>query len=95
LENIEATLREDAVFRIKNSLVIDQIAKTENIKIESSDFDAKLAELGAIYQMDNNTLMKQIAGNPSMLTALSQQALNEKIAKFLVDNNTIKFVESK
>ena len=38
-------LREDAAARVKNSLVIDKIAKLENITVTQEDFKSKLTEL--------------------------------------------------
>jgi regulator of replication initiation timing len=35
--------------------------------------------------------MKQLSGNSELFSSLSQQALNEKVASFLAENNTIEF----
>jgi len=40
-------LNEDALVRIKNSLVIDKIAKEESIKLEQKDLETKFAQSGA------------------------------------------------
>lgn len=89
-DEIMNQLKEDAEVRVKNSLVIDKIAKLEDIKITQADFNGKLTELSYMYQIDPQTLVKQLAQTPSVLNALSQQALNEKVTKFLADNNTVK-----
>ena len=89
-ESIMSQLKEDAEYRVKNSLVIDKIAKLENITVSQSDFGAKLSELSMMYQIDPQTLVKQLSQTPGVFNALSQQALNEKVTKFLVDNNTAK-----
>ena len=47
-DHLLETLKEDAVNRIKNSLVIDKIAKSENIKLEQKDLEKKFAELAAM-----------------------------------------------
>ena len=88
-ENIMEQLKEDAVIRVKNSLVIDKIAKEENITVSQADFGAKLSELSQMYQIDANTMIKQLSQTPGVFNALSQHALNEKITKFLMENNTI------
>ncbi len=88
-ENIMNSLKEDALVRVKNSLVIDKIAKAENITVSQSDFTAKLTELSSMYQIDPQTLVKQLAQTPGVINALSQQALNEKVTQFLVENNTV------
>ena len=89
-DNIMNSLKEDAAVRVKNSLVIDKIAKEENITVSQSDFGAKLAELSRMYQIDTTTMIKQLSHTPGVFNALSQQALNEKVTQFLSENNTIK-----
>ncbi|MGN1152974.1 MAG: trigger factor, partial [Candidatus Gastranaerophilaceae bacterium] len=95
LDSIMEKINEDAKFRIKNSLVIDKIASLENIKVESDDFNEKIDSLSAMYQMDKETFSKYMLKNPGMLNGLSQQVLNEKVMKFLAENNTVNFVEAK
>ena len=89
-DNIMNQLKEDAQVRVKNSLVIDKIAKLENIAVSQADFGSKLTELSHRYQIDPQTLVKQLSQTPGVFNALSQQALNEKVTKFLADNNTAK-----
>ena len=87
---IMSSLKEDAAVRVKNSLVIDKIAKAENITVSQEDFTTKLNELSQMYQMDAQTLVKQLSQTPGVFNALSQQALNEKVTQFLNENNTVK-----
>ena len=88
-DEIMKQLKEDALIRVKNSLVIDKIAKEENISVSQADFGEKLTELSQMYQIDPATMIKQLSHTPGVFNALSQQALNEKITKFLADNNTV------
>ena len=88
-ENIMNSLKEDAAVRVKNSLVIDKIAKEEKIVVSQEEFGAKLAELSKAYQIDPNTMIKQLSQTPGVFNAISHQALNEKVTKFLADNNTV------
>ena len=88
-DNIVKDLKEDAAVRVKNSLVIDKIAKAENITVSQADFGAKLSELSRMYQMNPADMIKQLSGNPGVFNALSQQALNEKVTQFLFDTATI------
>lgn len=89
-DEIMKSLKEDALVRVKNSLVIDKIAKEENITISQADFGEKIAELSRMYQIDRQTMIKQLSQTPGVFNALSQQALNEKVTQFLVENNTAK-----
>lgn len=94
-ESLSETIKEDAKVRIKNSLVIDQIAKIENIKIEPKDLSQKISQLGAAYGMNQEDMLKQIGKNPEIFTSLSQQALNDKVRDFLMEKNTVEFVQAK
>ena len=89
-DEIMNSLKEDAAVRVKNSLVIDKIAKEENITVSQADFTAKLTELSSMYQIDPQTMVKQLSQTPGVFNALSQQALNEKVTQFLAENNTVK-----
>ena len=89
-DEIVNSLKEDAAVRVKNSLVIDKIAKEENITASQADLGSKLSELSRMYQMDTNTLVKQLSQTPGVFNALYQQALNEKVTQFLAENNTVK-----
>ncbi|MBQ3310743.1 trigger factor [bacterium] len=91
-ESILKQAREDAVRRIKNTLIIEKIAKLENISLDSSDMTSKLNELQSMYRLEKNELLKQLSMNPSIISSLSQQILSEKVTKFLVDNNKINYV---
>ena len=82
-------LKEDAAVRVKNSLVIDKIAKEENITVSQADFGAKLSELSRMYQIDTQTMIKQLSQTPGVFNALSQQALNDNVTKFLFENNKV------
>lgn len=88
-------IHEDAKIRIKNSLVIDKIAKVEDLKLERTDLDKKFAELSAAYRISQQDLYKQIGKNPEILSSLSQQAMNDKVRDFLLNNNDVKIVAPK
>jgi len=94
-EAILGSLKEEALLRIKNSLVIDKIAKLENIKVLPADLDKKLQEVESSYRMSRADLLKQVQQNPEILNSLSQQSLNEKVNQFLVENNTVEFKAKK
>lgn len=82
-------LSEDALVRIKNSLVIDKIAKEEKIKLEQKDMEQKFAQLGAAYGLQPKDLVKQLGQNPEIIASLSQQAMNDKVRDFLMQNNKV------
>ena len=88
-DNIMNSLKEDAAMRVKNSLVIDKIAKDENIVVSQEEFGSKIAEISHMYQIDPQTMIKQLSQTPGVFNAISQQALNEKVTQFLADNNKV------
>lgn len=92
-EGIMSQLKEDAEKRIKNSLIIDKIASEEKLTVEANDMEAKLEKMQNAYQMDKTSLMKQLSQNPGFLSSLSQQVINEKVANFLSENNTVEYVD--
>lgn len=95
LDKIMETINSDAVFRIKNSLIIDKIAKEEDLKVDQESMNEKFESLSAMYQMDKETFGKYLLQSPGMINNISQQILNEKVINFLVENNKVKFVKAK
>ena len=93
-QDVDTVMTEEAVVRIKNTLLIDKIAKAENIKLSPVDIQIKLQELSRMYGIDPQSLTKQLSQNPNILPAISQQAINDKVRKFLVENNKINYVKS-
>ena len=93
-QDVDKVLNDEALIRIKNTLLIDKIAKTEDIKLSPVDIQIKLQELSNAYGIAPQNLMKQLSSNPGALTAISQQAINDKVRKFLVENNEVNYVKS-
>lgn len=92
-EEMWKNIKEEASNRIKNSLVLGTIAKEENIQVGDSEFNEKVKELAAMYGTDEKTIYAQLSQNPNMASVLTQQIISQSISNFLVENNTIKFVE--
>ncbi len=89
------TLVDDAKARIKNSLIIDKIAKEADVKVEQKDFQDKINQLAAAYGTTVQELMKQFGQNPDFLATLSQQIVNDKVREYLISNNKFEYVEIK
>lgn len=94
-DEFEKTLAEDAMTRIKNSLIIDKISKEADIKVEQADFQAKIAQMAGAYGVGPQDLLKQFGQNPDFLSSLSQQIVNDKVRDYLLANNNIEYVEVK
>lgn len=91
-EKVDSELKAEALNRIKNSLMMAEIAKLENIQVTGEDLEQKIGELATMYQTDKGTIFKEMTKNSGLIQSLSQQALNQKVTKFLLENNNIKFV---
>lgn len=88
-DKLTENLTADAKTRIKNSLVIDKIAKEEKIAIGYDDLEKEMRKLGALYGMQAKDVLQQFGKNPEFLTSISQQAMNSKVRDFLMENNTV------
>lgn len=93
-EKIDEELKAEALNRIKNSLMISEIAKLENIQVTAQDLEQKISEMAMMYQTNSDTILKEIQRNTALIQSLSQQALSQKVTKFLIDNNNVKYVTS-
>ena len=91
-DKVNSELREEALNRIKNSLMMSEVAKLENIQVTADDLDEKLGEMASLYHTDKDTIFKEIRKNAGLIQSLSQQALSQKVTRFLLDNNNVKFV---
>lgn len=94
-DKIMSELKDEALTRIKHSLVIDKIAQEEDIRIDHTDLESKFKEIESAYQLDRNTFLKQLKQNPDMFNSLSHQALTEKVITFLNDNNKVELKAKK
>ena len=94
-DEFEKTLAEDAMTRIKNSLIIDKISKEADIKVEQADFQTKIAQMAGAYGVGPQDLLKKFGQNPDFLSSLSQQIVNDKVRDYLLANNNIEYVEVK
>ena len=56
LNQLKEQVRPDAITRIKSSLVLEQIAKEENIEITDADVDAEIEKMATMYNMEADKL---------------------------------------
>ena len=91
-ENLWDELRAEAAKRVKNSLVLAEIATKENISVSEEQFESKIKELAALYHAEEKDVYTQLAKNLNMTSALTQQILAQNITDYLMDNNKINYV---
>ncbi len=84
MDQLKEQVHPDAESRIKNDLVLDAIAKAENIEISDKDVDAEIEKMAAMYQMEADQLkgyMGEEEKENMKLDLASQKAL-----EFVTDN---------
>ena len=91
-DNLWEELRVEATKRVKNSLVLAEIATKEDISVTEEQFEGKIKELAALYHAEEKDVYTQLAKNLNMTSALTQQILAQNITDYLMDNNKIKYV---
>jgi trigger factor len=82
-ENMIENAKEDAERRIKYRLVMEQVAKEENITASEEDFEAELQKMADAYRMDVETIKKYFGNRKeSMMEDIAVQ----KAITFVADN---------
>ncbi len=90
-QKVYEQMKEEAVKRIKTSLIIGKIAQTENMNVTQEDVQAKIGEMAAIYRTTADEIIAEIQKNVNILHSINQQIITEKVTRFLVDNAKVKF----
>ena len=80
-EKFIESLLPEAESRIKNSLVLEAIAKAENIKVTDKEFDAEIEKMAAMYQMEVDKL-KEFMGDAEKEQIKADMAI-QKAAELL------------
>ena len=86
-DSVNQKLRDEAIKRIKNSLIIEQISKNENIKIEQSHLLAQIQEIARMYGSNATSVFEEMKKNPSSFALLSQQIATRKVNELLLSAN--------
>ena len=85
IAKIRETYREAAAKNVKMDLVLEQVAKAEEIKVEAADLDAEVEAMAKTYGATPEQVKKIIA-QQGRLGDLAATVLRRKTAQFLVDN---------
>ncbi len=87
-DSVDKQARDEAIRRIKNSLIIEKIAKSEGIKIEQNDIVEQVTNIAQAYRTTPQEILKEITQNHHFFTAITQQAAIKKVNDILLNNNT-------
>lgn len=78
-------LKEEAVKRIKTSLVFGALAKQEGLSVSEEEFQEQVKELARMRGVDEKNIMRHLGNNVAAAQALSDQVLSQKIVDFLLE----------
>ncbi len=85
-EDLKGQMRADAEKRVRNNLVLEAIAKAENLEPTEEEINAELENLAQMYGRSADEIRSIFASNGN-LPSLLQDIVNRKTVKFLVDNS--------
>lgn len=86
VDDMRAQMKDDAQKRVRNNLVLEQIAKAEEIKVTEEDVDKELAEMAEAYKRTPEEIRNILAANRS-LDSLNDEILIRKTIDFLLENS--------
>lgn len=87
LNGLKEERREDAEKLVRGTLVLDEIAKLENIEASEEEVDAEIAKMAEMYKMEAEEMKKAL--RPEDLEDIAGQLKVRKTIDFLVENATI------
>ena len=82
-------MRERARRQVKNSLILDAIAKTKNIHVTDADVDKKINELAEQNQTTPDAVRGELE-KQERLNEVRYAMLDEKVVQFLIDHADIR-----
>jgi trigger factor len=82
-EQILEDFRPEAVKRIKTDLVLNSIAKAENIEVQPEELEAKIIELAAMYQVKDPQKLRRDLLKNGRLGDVEQAILLEKTTDYI------------
>ncbi|MCR5784607.1 MAG: trigger factor [Eubacterium sp.] len=83
-ETLREQYKEHALSQIQNTLVLEAVAKEENIEVTDADVDEELKNMAAQYGMDEKTLLE--IAKPEDRESLRRDKMIQKAAELIVDN---------
>ena len=85
IAKIREQYRETAEKNVKTDLMLEEVAKAENIKVEGKDLDAEVAAMAAAYGATPQQVQK-IIKEQGRIGDLAASVLRKKTAQFIIDN---------
>ncbi|MCD7879876.1 MAG: trigger factor [Candidatus Gastranaerophilales bacterium] len=90
-QKVYEQMKEEAVKRIKTSLIVGKIAQNENLSVTQQDIQEKIAAMAQIYRTTVDNIVAEIQKNNNLLYSFNQQVIMEKVTKLLIENAKISY----
>ncbi len=90
-QKVYEQMKEEAVKRIKTSLIIGKIAQNENLTVTSEDIQEKINAMAAAYRTTAQNIVAEIQKNVNLLQSINQQIISEKVTRLLLDNVKVNY----
>ena len=84
LAALRSSVRPDAEKSIKENLVLEAVAKAENLEVSEEDFDAEIQKMAEMYKMDAAKLKENISDSEK--DGMKQEMKTKKAVEWLVAN---------
>jgi trigger factor len=91
-DSFKQIYRQAAVRQIQGSLILEAVARQENIKVEDSEIDEKLAQIAEMSHSPLEFVKKRFGGDEAR-KGLILQITEEKVMQFLLDKSIIQEVD--
>ena len=85
MDKMKDQVRPEAVSRIESSLVLEQIAKDENIEVSDADVDAEIDKMASMYGMEADKI-KEYMGDAEKESMKKELAI-QKAVDLIMDNS--------
>lgn len=92
-QKVYEQMKEEAVKRIKTSLIVGKIAQNENVQVTQEDIQSRIAGLANMYHTTTENIVSEIQKNVNILHSINQQVVTEKVTKLLVDNAKVNYTK--
>ena len=76
LASLKTSLRPQAERRVREELVLEAIAKAENLEVADEEFDEELGKMAAMYNMEADKLKELLGENEK--AAMKEDMLKKK-----------------
>jgi len=87
-EEMKAKIHKDAERTVKTNLVLEAIAKAENIEVSNEEMDEEIKKMASHYREEVEKFHKMLE-NEGQLGFITRGIIREKTLQFLVDNANI------